>query len=145
MTTKICADCHEQKPLNKFARSKFSEDKRFKRCKGCEEIRQENFTDYERARNKNLYYLYGIELEEFNEILETQGGVCKLCEAEPTPDRVFYVDHCHDSLKIRGIVCFDCNTGLARFKDSVEIMKRAIAYLESDGDRVIPKPIVWKN
>lgn len=132
MDTKICADCREQKPLKEFARSKFSEDKRFKRCKGCEETRQANFTPYERHRNKNLYYLYGLELEDYNRILEAQGGVCKICEAEPMDDRVFYVDHCHNSLKVRGIVCFDCNTGLARFKDSPQILARAIEYLVID-------------
>jgi len=33
---------------------------------------------------------------------------------------------------VRGLLCSQCNQGLGRFKDSVELLKNAIAYLQSE-------------
>ena len=59
-----------------------------------------------RAKNSRLMARYGITIEMFEAILESQGGVCPVCEES---DKVFCVDHNHKTLKIRGIVCVNCN------------------------------------
>lgn len=40
------------------------------------------------------------------------------------------VDHCHDSGKVRGLLCNNCNNGLGRFMDNIQILKNAVKYLE---------------
>jgi len=42
------------------------------------------------------------------------------------------VDHCHVSGKIRGLLCFHCNSSLGKMKDSVEILQNAIDYLKKN-------------
>lgn len=59
-----------------------------------------------RAKNSRLMARYGITIEMFEAILESQGGICPVCEES---DKVFCVDHNHKTLKIRGIVCVNCN------------------------------------
>lgn len=71
---------------------------------------------------------YGLTLEQYDEMLEAQGGVCAIC-AEP-PTEFLCVDHCHSTLRLRGLLCRKCNTGLGCYEDSVERMKLAMAYLE---------------
>lgn len=59
-----------------------------------------------RAKNSRLMSRYGITIEMFEAILESQGNVCPVCKES---DKVFCVDHNHKTLKIRGIVCLNCN------------------------------------
>lgn len=40
-----------------------------------------------------------------------------------------HVDHCHQTGKIRGLLCHDCNTGIGKFKDNPSLLWKAIAYL----------------
>ncbi len=40
------------------------------------------------------------------------------------------VDHDHQTGFVRGLLCRDCNAALGLFKDSQEILERAIGYLE---------------
>tara|TARA_R110001583_G_scaffold142775_2_gene294932 strand:- start:2 stop:430 length:429 start_codon:yes stop_codon:yes gene_type:complete len=40
------------------------------------------------------------------------------------------LDHCHDTETFRAWVCFNCNTGLGAFKDSLERVTKAKIYLE---------------
>jgi hypothetical protein len=51
-------------------------------------------------------------------------AVCRQREAK-------HVDHDHETKRIRGILCFNCNRGLGKFGDDVELMGRAVDYLES--------------
>lgn len=40
------------------------------------------------------------------------------------------VVHCHKTGKVRGLLCFNCNTGIGKLKDDIELLKRAVEYLE---------------
>lgn len=55
------------------------------------------------------------------------------------PARAAHVDHDHDTGKVRGITCFPCNGGMGQFKENVEWLANAIAYLERHGDAWKPR------
>ena len=73
-------------------------------------------------------YKFGITVETLDELLAAN-DVCKICNKELT---IKHIDHCHKTGKIRGVLCNACNTGLGKFKDDVEMMRKAIRYLELD-------------
>jgi len=82
-------------------------------------------------RNSNLKALYGITQVEYDRMLKEQGGCCAICGGPPVgKKRVLSVDHNHVTKKVRQLLCDLCNTGLGRFKDDVELLRRAVAYLE---------------
>lgn len=84
-------------------------------------------------RNNKDYYLlkkYGITYEEFSRILISQNGICAICSYNLIKRDEMFLDHCHNSNKVRGILCFTCNTGLGQFSDSKELLNKAIAYLD---------------
>lgn len=66
---------------------------------------------------------------DFDSMLESQGGACAICRTKEPGGRNWCVDHCHDSGKVRGILCLECNAGLGKFKDNPDFLRRAIEYL----------------
>lgn len=91
-------------------------------------LRAEAFKGYELKR------LFGLSLEEYDDMHARQGGRCAICnqhEGREIRGRLLSlaVDHCHKSGKVRGLLCMDCNRGLGLFRDSPEALTAAIAYL----------------
>jgi hypothetical protein len=81
----------------------------------------------EKAKNIELRTRFGITLEDYSNIKESQNGVCAICGSK---DHIaLAVDHCHETKKVRGLLCKNCNTLLGNAKDKVEILNKAIAYL----------------
>lgn len=69
---------------------------------------------------------YGLSLEGFNDMRDKQNGRCAICAC--VPDQ-FYVDHCHSTGAVRGLLCNHCNLGLGHFKDTPDFLLIAVAYL----------------
>jgi len=44
--------------------------------------------------------------------------------------KLTHLDHCHKTGRIRGVLCNNCNTGLGKFYDDIELLKTAINYLQ---------------
>jgi hypothetical protein len=88
------------------------------------------------AKNSDLKRSYGITLAQYEAMLAAQGGKCAICRGpERTRDkdggpRRMPVDHDHNTGKVRGLICTHCNRALGMFRDSVEILKAAIEYVE---------------
>lgn len=83
---------------------------------------------YEFNRNANLKKNFGLTIEDYQSMLDSQGGVCKICGKKT--DKPLFVDHCHHTNKIRGLLCTHCNTGIGMFFDNPELLRAAIEYLE---------------
>lgn len=73
--------------------------------------------------------VYGITKEEFENFLASQGGLCAICE-RPLVDKKTHIDHCHDTGKVRGLLCGPCNQGLGLFQESKMTLSKALKYLE---------------
>jgi hypothetical protein len=68
---------------------------------------------------------YGLPPEEYNHMLAQQQNACAICRQETK----LVVDHCHNSGKVRGLLCASCNAGLGAFDDDPVNLALAIAYL----------------
>jgi hypothetical protein len=71
---------------------------------------------------------YNMTQEEFDIYLESQQGKCAICSNYLT--NKFTVDHNHQTGKVRGLLCYKCNTGIGHLQDSVDILSEAIKYLK---------------
>ena len=85
-------------------------------------------------RNCRLRTFYGISPEEYDAMLERQGGKCAICECkfvtEPRGNAQSpHLDHEHNSGWIRGILCNNCNHAIGILGEDVKRMERAIEYL----------------
>lgn len=75
-----------------------------------------------------LHKKYNITEAEYMRMYEQQGGLCKICNASSEYKRLA-VDHSHNTGKVRGLLCENCNRGLGMFKDEIDLLQNAIAYL----------------
>lgn len=65
-------------------------------------------------RSKKLTRLFGLTAEDYDTMLENQGGVCAICQSPPKNNRLA-VDHDHNTGEIRGLLCTRCNVTLETF------------------------------
>jgi hypothetical protein len=78
------------------------------------------------ARRDNLYRRFGISWQEWDDLLIAQSGLCAICTRQMTSP---YVDHCHQTGRVRGLLCQNCNSGIGHFREDPWTMHAAIDYL----------------
>ena len=75
---------------------------------------------------------YGVTKEKYQEMLDSQNGVCAVCKTKPdfkTWKKRLSIDHCHVTGRVRGLLCDPCNRGIGMLKDDPSILENAIKYL----------------
>jgi hypothetical protein len=91
-------------------------------------MRENKVKNHGSERNYLLKYRYGIDVDDFERMLARQGGLCAICKVVPGT----FVDHCHQSGQVRGVLCFNCNNGLGHFGDNTVLLELAALYLEGE-------------
>jgi hypothetical protein len=74
---------------------------------------------------------YGITSADVDTLIEAQGGTCAVCPGKPE-----HVDHDHETGRVRGILCFNCNQALGNVRDNPTVLKGLIDYLHRHSDAV---------
>lgn len=124
---RTCTTCNTFKAACQF---RIEKDSRAKggismrsKCKQCDEARK---------YKAHIKRTYGITFEDYEQMFDNQKGCCKICNSRISNSRTgrLFVDHCHKTGTVRGLLCSSCNHGLGLFKDSPTLLKKAIAYLE---------------
>lgn len=132
--TKVCCDCKIEKPVSEFYKS----NKRWyqRECKDCCRKRKYKWHQTDAGKlssaNTKLKRRFGIDINKYNEMLKNQDGKCLICGAtESIFGHKLAVDHCHETNKIRGLLCKSCNVGLGHFRDNIENLQKAAEYLKN--------------
>lgn len=132
---KIRARVSEYNLLHKEDKKNYDRDYRITnqpKVKNWRNLRKASGKSYIDARKSFIKRKYKISLEDYDAILVSQDNKCKICGNTKSNHRneILYIDHCHTTGKIRGLLCHHCNVGLGGFKDNIESLSKAIKYLE---------------
>ncbi len=142
-----------------------------KRCKVCSGIfkpraRTQNTCSYDcRVLDsvETKFSGYGLSLKDYLTLWDSHNGKCHICRgegfkmgarkhsrrgakkfvSESQQALPLVVDHCHDTGKVRGLLCHNCNRGIGLLQDDPEIVRIALKYLE--GATTIPKGSTLKR
>lgn len=88
---------------------------------------------------RHRFFKYGLTPAAFEEILARQGGKCYVCRTVKPGGLGWSVDHCHESLVVRFILCNPCNAALGLIRESPRIAKRLYeVVLEIQQMKLIP-------
>jgi hypothetical protein len=144
---KFCPRCKTIKLLEEFNRGRLSSHVQCycKECEGkigsaydkkhsgrCRERHRINH--HKTGRWNKLLKKHGLTKADWDAMLLAQDHKCAVCgRTDPVGNVGWHLDHDHLTGKVRGIVCLNCNSALGFVDDSVETLKRLIAYLEKYG------------
>ena len=159
MKTKTCRKCSEEKSLDLFFKNKGTKDGRQVYCRTCQEAinkayyeehkeRQDKYrAQWHRDQRKMVPGYYhpserrkslkklGQSLEWYNETLQSQSGVCAICQEPETGKhqngvvKSLAIDHNHATNQARGLLCAKCNHALHNLERCADWPERAVAYL----------------
>lgn len=90
-------------------------------------------------RRYDLQKNYGLTVEQWQELFDAQEGRCGICGRHE--DEVLWaegrrglvVDHCHETGRVRGLLCNGCNRGLGYLGDDLDRVRAAEAWLQVGG------------
>lgn len=125
-----CTRGHDMAVTRKFhpnGDSYCSECKRLRTNKSRKEnpVRHAEYTW--RSRIKRFY---GITEAAYTEIYKKQEGKCAICKAElEFRSKFTHIDHNHETLEVRGLLCHPCNTAIGLLKEDETIIINAFKYL----------------
>jgi len=144
---KPCHKCGIEQPYSEFHHRKDTRDGWSYKCKTCQaayrkvyyEANREVFSERTRlwisnhperakfiAHRSHIKRTYGLTLEEYDRLRLRDDGRCHLCGIVDGTG----VDHNHETGIVRGWLCKACNTGLGLFRDSPDMLRRALGYME---------------
>lgn len=133
---KHCRYCKEEKPLAYFSPHPCTIDRLSNKCKECVKAynkqrhakrtkteldllnvkRRTNRNTWKTDRKKHLKNKYGITVDDYEKMFTEQNGVCKICQEICKSGKSLAVDHCHETGRVRGLLCAKCNTNLGRIE-----------------------------
>lgn len=83
-----------------------------------------------KLREYQLQHNYGLSLDDFNRLLESQNNRCAICLKDSPGGKNWHVDHCHQTGEVRGVLCQKCNQAIGMFYEDLEILDRAKEYIK---------------
>lgn len=157
---KICSNCKAEKHFSEYQKCNGFKFGIYSSCKKCVKKNRKPATkeqrkiwqkrNYEKHRESiikktreyalshpemrrkiQIKHQYGISQEYYENISNSQNGFCAICGKKPTKN-VLYIDHCHATNKIRGLLCIKCNSLLGFCNDNISVLNSAITYLQKE-------------
>jgi Recombination endonuclease VII len=141
-----CRQCKQDRQDNEFDIFRGRKNKTCRECRVKNNLWYSQDLDGRKTRAKSYYQnikgkvaqyrsdlrlkrKYSLSREEWNKMLVSQNNKCLLCDCDFTKIKPC-VDHNHQTGKIRGLLCRECNLSLGVIEDIV-FMQRANLYLDS--------------
>lgn len=149
---KICNACGENKPYSEFNKNKEVHDGYRYTCKECRRLGKKSDPKFAKITRKkqdksiripygtkartteatervqiNRLAKYGLTVTQFNVLQDQQQNKCAIC-SKPLGEK-FCIDHCHETGKVRGLLCYGCNSGIGLLNDDPALLTIAIEYL----------------
>ena len=116
-----CKTCTKERSRTWYKANKDKARKSAREAQRRRRLREPELTELQwRAA---AYKKFGITVEDYEQMHDSQDGVCKICKL-PQSGRFknLAVDHDHETGEVRGLLCMTCNRNLGyfeKYKDAV--------------------------
>ena len=134
---KKCSKCQEHKPLEGYYSCPTMKSGYRSSCIECSKESSKRFKKSpEQIKAGHLKHDYGLTVEEYAKMYKEQDGLCAICGKPETVRNhshvisALAVDHNHETGRVRGLLCSNCNKGIGNLKEDETILLNAIEYLK---------------
>ena len=129
-----CTQCKKDKPEGDYyvRKDRPSGKGRLSECKECMKSRvmDRYKKDPDLVNDKRAAKVYGITLEQVQEMREQSGGICSICNREGKHHhKRLVIDHDHNTGKVRGLICSTCNSMIGWCGEDTQTLQNLIDYL----------------
>ena len=148
--SKACTKCGEVKALDQFPKHRNMPGGYNHICKAClypqrvayekteagkarikAGVRRRYWGNPEAARDAKTENGHKVPAGTYAILSALQDGKCAICEATISPGgRRLCIDHDHNTKVIRGLLCTWCNQAIGQLRESPELFRKALFYLE---------------
>lgn len=135
---KFCKSCRIEKPLDEYHHSvknkEYGKSYPDTLCKSCKSTKTKKWCTDNKAKfiryniKSKLKTRYGITLDEYDAMVAAQNNLCAICNQSQTR-RNLAVDHCHQTNRVRALLCDKCNIALGLINDDLNIVESIKRYL----------------
>ena len=94
------------------------------------------------AREQRLAAIFNLTPDEYDLILQEQGGGCGICGREPTVGKRHAVDHDHKTGYVRGLLCYPCNKRVVGARTADILVKTAAYVTDPPARRALGRDVV---
>lgn len=141
--------CEHKEIVKAKRRIKYALNREGERSKGRENyaLHREKLNNRTRAYRKAnplkhkghaLKYRHGITLEDYGRMYDEQWGMCGICgtpgksmlDSKVKTQEILYIDHCHRTKKVRGLLCNNCNSAIGLFREDIKAIENSLNYLK---------------
>ena len=88
-----------------------------------------------RRRERNWQRMYGVDPSTIWAVLELQKNACAICLKPLVLGKHTHIDHCHETRRVRGVLCRACNQAEGHIKGSeltpAQFAERLQRYLDN--------------
>lgn len=129
---KTCRSCNTSKSTAEFNKLSSSKDGLKDVCRLCQKSYNNKYLLSGKKRNSELKAKYGVPREVLDKMYVVQEGKCAICgefKTEYNKRGGLYIDHCHQTNIVRGLLCNSCNVVIGMAKEDTSILLKAIEYL----------------
>lgn len=126
-TRKVCRTCSRSRPIDEFGINIANRDGRTFACAFCRSLAHVPL-DPRVRRDRYLRSKYDIGLVEYEAMLIQQDGRCAVC-IDPLGGRSPHLDHNHQTGKVRGLLCSNCNTAMGLLRENPLVMLSMVRYI----------------
>ena len=141
----LCTVCKVVKPFSEFHKDNRRKIGVRRECKVCSAALYKSWrlsnpeaykahtlrSNRKHGRSNHLRYTYDMSVEDYDSLVQKQNGVCAICKEPERRHPHLLVDHNHETGKVRGLLCDNCNKGLGHFKDNLGKLLKAVGYLQT--------------
>lgn len=143
-----CKNCKKDKTSELFGKDRSRKNGYHPYCKVCKSLINNEWAERNKSRraeyhrqnadrwkqnkaNNRLIKLYGITLDDYQNMLQKQNHICSICKSvEKTKNRTLSVDHDHKTNKIRELLCQRCNAALGMLEEDPRIIGNLLDYIK---------------
>jgi len=146
---KTCTQCKSKKTIDEFRTRNRGRHLRSS-CRQCDNMYSKNYADErpewvkQNNRRTGLKRYFGMTIAQYEEMATKQDNLCAICGGKNFNNKRLFVDHCHKSKFVRGLLCQNCNAAIGHLKDDKNLAYKLIKYLEDFENRK-PHELIYKG